>query len=338
MPEKLKPGLTAEHVMHPLDRAGLQAVVEKAAGLMGRSVFDRLMREAEEDFYLLNLADNTRLGPTQGQTLFRLVEDVAGTLGLPTPHVFLDTSSGYKPRTMGGANACLVLPSALVDAMPDGPLRSVIAHELGYILCGHSFYKLLAENFNRLSQLANVIPWVGPILSAGFQMVLLDWYRKAALSADRVALLATQDLDTVQQSLLWAAGGASRFGQELSVEGLTSQAAELKEATDRKRSGGVVDRVGSVLSEVVLQQVWNAHPWPAVRLREITAWAGSEEYRRLLAGEYDKVLAERRKEPAVTDPPDDGFFSRASSLAKGVGGRLSGMFSRERPPVEPTDG
>src|SRR5215510_11413519 len=105
MPEKLRPGLTAEHVMHPLDRAGLQAVVEKTAALLGRTVFDRLMREAEEDFYLLNLADNTRLGPTQGPTLFRMVEAIAGTLGMPTPQVFLDTSSGYRPRTMGGANA-----------------------------------------------------------------------------------------------------------------------------------------------------------------------------------------------------------------------------------------
>jgi Zn-dependent protease with chaperone function len=338
MPEKLKPGLKAEHVMHPLDRAGLQVVMEKAAGLMGRSVFDRLMREAEEDFFLLNLADNTRLGPAQGKSLHGLVEDVAGTLGLPTPHVFLDTSPAYKPRTMGGANACLVLPSALVDAMPDAPLRSVIAHELGYILCGHSFYKLLAENFNRLSQLANMIPWVGPVLSAGFQLVLFDWYRKAALSADRVALLATQDLDAVQQCLLWAAGGASRIGQELTVEGLMAQAAELKEATERKRAGGIVDRVGNALSEVVLQQVWAAHPWPSVRLQEITAWAATEEYRRLVAGDYDTVLAERRKEPAVTDPPGDGLLSRASSMAKGVGGRISGLFSRERPPVEPTDG
>ncbi|MBO0699961.1 MAG: M48 family metalloprotease, partial [Zavarzinella sp.] len=252
MPEKLKPGLTAEHVMHPLDRQGLQAVVDKAAGLMGRSVFDRLMREADEDFYLLNLADNTQLGPTQGASVYRLVEEVAGTLGIPTPHVFLDTSPDLKPRTMGGAHATLVLPSALVDALQDGPLRAVVGHELGYILCGHSFYKLLAENFDRLTQLAGMIPAVGPVLSAGFQLVLLDWYRKAALSADRVALLATQDLDAVQQSLLWAAGGGSRLGPELSVDGLAIQAVNLREATERKRAGGIVDRVGSVLSEVVL--------------------------------------------------------------------------------------
>jgi Zn-dependent protease with chaperone function len=341
VPEKLKPGLTAEHVMHPLDRQGLQAVVDKAAGLMGRSVFDRLMREADEDFYLVNLADNTKLGPTQGGSIYRLVEEVAGTLGLPTPHVFLDTSPAFKPRTMGGANASLVLPSALLDSLSDGPLRAVVGHELGYIVCGHSFYKLLAENFNRLSQLAGLIPWIGPILSAGFQLVLLDWYRKAALSADRVALLATQDLDTVQQALLWAAGGASRAGPELSAAGLAAQAAELKEVTDRKRAGGMVDRLGSAVSEIVLQQVWNAHPWPSVRYTEIAAWAASDEYRKLLAGEYETVLTERRRAQAACEPPgsSEGFVTRASTLAKGMGERIGGLFARDRPPpVEPTDG
>jgi len=342
VPEKLKPGLTAEHVMHPLDRQGLQAVVDKAAGLMGRSVFDRLMREADEDFFLLNLADNTKLGPTQGGSIYRLVEDVAGTLGIPTPHVFLDTSPDFKARTMGGTHASLVLPSALVDALQDGPLRAVVGHELGYILCGHSFYKLLAENFNRLTQLAGMIPWVGPVLSAGFQLVLFDWYRKAALSADRVALLATQDLDAVQQCLLWAAGGASRVGPELSVEGLASQAIELRQTTDKKKAGGIVDRVGNILSEVVLQQAWSAHPWPAVRLQEITEWAASDEYRRLLAGEYDTVLNEKRRARAAEagGPPGDGLIGRASSLARGVGERIGSLFHRDPgrpPPVEPTD-
>jgi Zn-dependent protease with chaperone function len=228
-----------------------------------------------------------------------------------------------------------------VDSLADEPLRAVVGHELGYIVCGHSFYKLLAENFNRLSQLAGLIPWIGPILSTGFQLVLLDWYRKAALSADRVALLATQDFDAVQQSLLWAAGGASRVGPELSVAGLTTQAAELRAETDRKKAGGMVDRLGSVLSEVVLQQVWNAHPWPAVRLTEIAAWAATDEYRKLVAGEYETVLTERRRAQAASEPPGsgEGFVSRASNLAKGVGDRIGGLFGRDKPPpVEPTDG
>jgi hypothetical protein len=178
------------------------------------------------------------------------------------------------------------------------------------------------------------------VLSAGFQLVLFDWYRKAALSADRVALLATQDLDAIQQSLLWAAGGSSRVGPELSVDGLAAQAAELRKTTDRKRGGGIVDRVGSLLSEVVLQQAWSAHPWPAVRLQEITAWAQSDEYRRLLAGEYETVLMEKRR-ARTTESPGDGLIGRASSLARGVGERIGGLFHRDPgrpPPVEPTDG
>jgi hypothetical protein len=157
-----------------------------------------------------------------------------------------------------------------------------------------------------------------------------------------VALLATQDMDAVQQALLWAAGGASRIGPELSADGLAAQAVKLREATERKRAGGFVDRVGSVLSEVVLQQAWSAHPWPAVRLQEISDWAASDEYRRLLAGEYDTVLAEKRRARAAeASGPGDGLIGRASSLAKGVSERIGSLFHRDTgrpPPVEPTDG
>jgi Zn-dependent protease with chaperone function len=329
--QKLKPGLSAKHVMHPLDRAGLQAVMGKMGSLLGQGLFDRLMKEAEEDFYLLNLADNTKLGPTQGGSVYRLVAEVAETLGMSTPNVFLDTSPGLNPRTLGGAHASLVLPSALVDSMPEPALRAVIGHELGYILCGHSFYKLLAENFERLSQVAGMIPWLGPVLSAGFRLALLDWYRKAALSADRVSLLGTQDIRVVQQSLLWLAGSASRIGAELSVEGLSAQAEELKQETERKRAGGIVDRLGYFMSEVALQQAWCAHPWPATRLREITAWAASESYPALLAGNYDAPNEQAEKPPAPppaaerTDPAGS-----ATSLGK-LSGRLGRLFGRSTP-------
>ena len=100
--------------------------------------------------------------------------------------------------------------------------------------------------------------------------------------------------------------------------------------------------MGSILSEVVLQQAWSAHPWPAVRLAEITEWAASDEYRRLLTGEYDTVLAEKRRaRTPEASGPGDSLIGRASSLAKGVGERIGGLFHRDPgrpPPVEPTDG
>jgi Zn-dependent protease with chaperone function len=326
MVQPLKSGLSAQHVMHPLDRAGLQAVVSKTAGLLGGGLFTRLMKEAEDDFYLVNLSDNTKLGPNQGASLYRLVADVAGTLGMPTPHVFLDTAAGFKPRTLGGESACLVLPSGLVDALPEDLLRVAVAHELGYILCGHSFYKLLAENFERMSQLAGMLPWVGPLLSAGMRLALLDWYRKAALSADRVALLGTQHLPTVQRYLMWSAGAASRVGSELSAEGLCAQVAELNELIERKRAGGVIDRLGSLLSEVVLQQAWNAHPWPATRYKEVTAWGESAEYRDLLAGKYDSPAAP----PAAAgeSPEPAAGTEQPTAEDKSLGGRFSRLFRR----------
>ncbi|MEX2139526.1 MAG: M48 family metalloprotease [Pirellulales bacterium] len=167
MPQKLAPGLSGRHFMHPLDQSSMQAVLERVTGSLVRGQIEKLMKEAEEEFFLLNLADNTRLDHSQGGSLYRLVVEAAEIFSMNTPHVFLDTTPSVQPRTVGGAKACLILPSTLVGDLSESQLRVVIAHELGHILCGHSFYRLLAENFEHVSKLASAIPFLGPVLSLG---------------------------------------------------------------------------------------------------------------------------------------------------------------------------
>ena len=91
--------------------------------------------------------------------------------------------------------------------------------------------------------------------------------------------------------------------------------------------------------DISLGSAIEAYNAATVRLDEITTWAGSDEYRHLVAWEYDAVLAARRA-AAPPDGSSDGLFGRARDVARGVGGRLSGLFGRDRPPapVEPTDG
>jgi Zn-dependent protease with chaperone function len=330
MPQKLAPGLSGKHFMHPFDRSSMQAVLERITGSLVHGQIEKLMKEAEEEFYLLNLADNTRLDRSQGATLYRLVEEAAGVFSMPTPHVFFDTAPAVQPRTVGGAKACLILPSALVSDLSEAQLRVVIAHELGHILCGHSFYRLLAENFEHVSKLAAAVPFLGPVLSLGLQLLLFDWYRKSELSADRAALLGTQDLEAVQQTLLWFAGSNSCIGRELSAECFCRQAEEFRAAVERRREGGLVDRMGYLLSGMMLQQALSPHPWPAVRLHEITQWAASDEYRRLLAGHYDEP-AENAAPPttdAATASPASSVTTYVTQLGKSAGSALTGLFSR----------
>ena len=329
MPFKLAPGLSGKHFMHPLDRSSMQAVLERITGSLVRGQIEKLMKEAEEEFFLLNLADNTRLDHSQGGSLYRLVEEAAGIFSMSTPYVFLDNTPSIQPRTVGGAKACLILPSTLVADLSEAQLRVVIAHELGHILCGHSFYRLLAENFEHVSKLAAAVPFLGPVLSLGLQLLLFDWYRKSELSADRAALLGTQDLNAVQQTLLWFAGSNSKIGPELSTEGFCRQADEFCAAVERRREGGLFDRMGYLLSGLMTQQALSPHPWPAVRLHEITHWAASDEYQRLLAGQYDEPsdeAADSSGESATT--VSQTVTTYVAGLGRSAGSALTGLFSR----------
>jgi Zn-dependent protease with chaperone function len=330
MPQKLAPGLTGKHFMHPLDRSSMQAVLERITGSLVRSQIEKLMKEAEEEYFLLNLADNTRLDHSQGGSLYRLVEEAAGIFSMTMPHVFLDNTPSIQPRTVGGAKACLILPSTLVADLAEAQLRVVIAHELGHILCGHSFYRLLAENFEHAAKLAAAVPFLGPILSLSLQLLLFDWYRKSELSADRAALLGTQDLDAVQQTLLWFAGSNSKIGPELSTEGFCRQADEFRAAIDRRREGGLFDRMGYLLSGMMTQQALSPHPWPAVRLHEITGWAASEEYQRLLAGQYEEPVedAAASASDAPTSSQQTSVTTYVTQLGRSAGSALTGLFSR----------
>jgi Zn-dependent protease with chaperone function len=330
MPQKLAAGLSGRHFIHPLDRSSMQAVVDRITGSLVRGQIEKLMKEAEDEFFLLNLADNTRLDHSQGGSLYRLVVETADVFSMPTPHVFLDTTPAIQPRTVGGAKACLILPSALVADLAEAQLRVVIAHELGHILCGHSFYRLLAENFEHVAKLAAAVPFLGPVLSLSMQLMLFDWYRKSELSADRAALLGTQDLEAVQQVLLWFAGSNSKIGDELSAEGFRRQADEFRDAIQRRREGGIFDRMGYLLSGLMVQQALSPHPWPAVRLHEITQWAESEEYRRLLAGQYETFAPGEQASTAETTArtPHSSVTTYVTQLGRSAGSALTGLFAR----------
>ena len=52
--------LTAAHITHPLDRQGFQRLLSRVGGQINR------LMAGEEELFLVNLADNTRLFGWQG--------------------------------------------------------------------------------------------------------------------------------------------------------------------------------------------------------------------------------------------------------------------------------
>jgi len=196
------------------------------------------------------------------------------------------------------------------------------------------------------------VPLLGPLLM-GLKLVLLDWYRKSELTADRAALLAVQDRAAVERGILWLAGGSTRIGAELTVEGYRAQADELEAILERKRTGGVFDRLGHWLSGIVLDELASPSPWPAVRLREVAAFAASAQYGRLLAGEYEAVLGAAAAAATPGGEVGEGAPATASdagglltlredvahylgSAGRSASGALRGLFGRATAPAAPT--
>jgi hypothetical protein len=116
---------------------------------------------------------------------------------------------------------------------------------------------------------------------------LLEWWRKAELSADRAGLLACQDpAASLRLSMKLAGGG------DLSE---VDTAAFLEQAAEYDRGGDLRDS----LLKVML--VWQrTHPLPVARAAEIQAWLDSGAYQRILAGDYP-----RRADDDSASVPED---------------------------------
>ncbi|MEI6972450.1 MAG: M48 family metallopeptidase [bacterium] len=337
---RLKPGLKRHHFAHPLDLSGMQGLLETIAkSKLFEGELAGLQRDVQDEFYLLNLADNSKLGPNHGGSLHRLAADVAERLGAPAPTVFLDRASEVRSSALGGTTPFLSFTSGLVDSFPEPAMRAVIGHEIGHIICEHTFYRLMAENHKVFAQIAGFVPLLGPIVSFGIVNELFAWYKKSELSADRAALLATGDITAVQDYILRIAGGSMKLAPELSLSEFEKQADELQTLVKQRHQQNVGRRLRFLVSYMILQNAIKPNPWPAVRFKAVTQWAKSRQYACLLRGEYEHAAAIAEQEKAGDDvamvfdlPTDDvkGYFDDLRNAATGA---VTGLYNQVKAPI-----
>lgn len=288
--------LEAKHFAHPLDlaaRGRVDRLVTRRPRI--RKFFEALERGTEDEQYLKNLADNTRLSPEQ----LRWVDEVAAEAGMPTPRV---------------------LTAELVDGFDARQIRAVVAHELGHIRCQHTFYRTVAQGFGPVSALASTMPG-GALLALALHWHILDWYRKSELSADRFASLVTGDLDLVQSVILRLAGGTA--------EQFRLQAQEYRDTVAMRKPVSGTDRVEYYASGLMVETVVATHPWPALRFVELEEWAVSSQYQCLLKGDLEGA-AQQPFQRLPDTAPDEEFDENQEPLGEPVlrqaAAELSGKF------------
>jgi Zn-dependent protease with chaperone function len=266
-------GISSRAWEHPADRGALTALRE----LRG---FDDVVKAFfgmwnERAFRLAYLASAIRVDHRQYPRVYQTYTEAARTLDVPElPELFVRQSPWLGGAAIGLDQPFVVLHTASVQQLDDEELRALLGHELGHVRSGHAVYKTILMILTRWAANLSWLP-VGAIALRAIIAAMLEWWRKAELSADRAGLLAGQDPAASLRLLMKLAGGG-----DLSQ---VDTAAFLEQAADYDGGGDVRDSVHKLR-----MTAWSTHPMPVSRAAALRQWVDSGDYGRIIGGEYPR--------------------------------------------------
>src|SRR5205085_782189 len=228
MPDTVKlTAISSRAWEHPADRAALNAL----RALPG---FDEVLRRTmgflgERGVRQLFLANAVRVGDNQRPKLNALYSDVLQTLDAPERwDLYVSQTPLANAMAVGFQRPFIVFNSGMLEILDEDERRAVLAHEVGHIMSGHPTYTTLAIILLAIG-LRN-LPFLAGIALLPLELALLEWFRKAEFSADRAALLGTQNVRETQSVHLKLAGGPA-LDDPIDLDVFLAQAAEYETMT-----------------------------------------------------------------------------------------------------------
>lgn len=256
---------------HPADRAALQAL-RRVPG------FDEVLKWlfgifGEKPIRLAFQANAIKVGPRQYPKLWDQYLEVSETLDVKQPYdLFVSQTPMVNAGAYGMDKPFIVLNSGSLILLEDDEISYLLGHEVGHILSGHVLYRTMTELLLLIAQLGF------PVVMLAARAVLfglLEWSRKAELSADRAGLLAVQNPDATLRGFMKLAGGVPGMERDLDLNAFMEQAQSYRHSED------AADAVFKVLN-----LLGATHPFHVLRAAEIRDWIEQGEYDRIMRGEY----------------------------------------------------
>ena len=281
------PGLSAKAFKHPLDQQAEDSL---------RSVpgFDLLAKTFIEYFYerpqqIFLLGNNLQVGARQYSTLYGIYRECLRDLDIsPEPTLYVAQSPLINSYALGQDQPYIVVNSGVLDLFEEAELRTILAHELGHIKCNHTLLIQMALWAMGMAQMVGEMTLgLGNVVSTGLLYAFYEWRRKAELSADRAALLVTDDIRPLTTTMMKLSGGSSRYAHECNVDEFLRQVDKYQALEQQNLSqlyrfllynGGT----GAFLS----------HPFPLERFHYVKQWSSSPEYAAIRQGNYARSGAE----------------------------------------------
>ena len=271
-------GITAHSFAHPFDLAGLEAlskvpILPKFIGFMTK-YFHEIPHTVEL------LSESIKVTPKNYPKIYDLLMESCQILDMSPPTLFVLQRYEANAYTIGLQNPLICIYTGLIDILTEKEIQCVIAHELGHIKAWHVLYRgMVSLAISGVSELfLSKLPFAGTALT-GINIALLSWLRKCELTADRAALLVTQDPEIPVSLFMKLAGGVQRKDLSLSTEDFLNQSRELE--------GLISESVIARLS-FWMHALEASHPLPVPRASFIHDWGQTDQYKQIISGKFKK--------------------------------------------------
>jgi Zn-dependent protease with chaperone function len=277
------PGISSEAFKHPLDRQAEQALRSVPGFNLLASKFVEFIYERPQLVYLM--ANSIQAGPRQYSTIYGLFRECVRDLDMsPEPTLFISQNPQVNSYALGQEHPYIVVNTGLLDLLSEAEIKTVLAHELGHIKCGHTILIQMAMwVMNAASIIGEMTFGLGNLISNGLIVAFYEWRRKAELSADRAALLVTEDPRLVMTTMMKIAGGSEKFLNECSLEEFIKQSENYRNLDDDG-----LNQIYKVLMYLGVNGMLS-HPFPVERIHYLQEWANSDEYRDIRQGNYQRI-------------------------------------------------
>ena len=282
------PGISSEAFRHPLDREAEQALRNLPGFDMVARKFVEFVYERPQFIFLMG--NSIQVGPRQYGSLYNIFRECVRDLDIyPEPSLFIAQNPQANAHAIGQEQPSVILNSGLLDLLTDEEIRTVLAHELGHIKCGHTTLIQMARWAMEVAFFIGDLTFgIGNLVSRGLILAFYEWMRKAELSADRAAFLVTDDLQPVMLAMMKLAGGSVRHSNECSLEEFLRQAERYQQLDQDSLN----QMYKFLLYNNIAQNVFLSHPFTVERVHYLQEWSKSADYRQIRAGNYRRATAE----------------------------------------------
>ena len=205
------------------------------------------------------LGQAVKVSEYQLPEVFQLAQIAAERLCMKMPDVFVKESPILNAYATGFIDdrKTVVLHSALVEAMDEEELISIIGHEFSHIKCHHTNWIVLTNTAENVAKI--------PLISDIVGFVFLLWSRKCEYTCDRGGLLASRNLRASTSALAKLAVGKKLF-EKMNIDALLEQKQDI-DASETSR----------------ISEIFATHPHIINRIHELNNFDKSDLYRKLTA-------------------------------------------------------